>query len=274
MTKRPRWPRAAPDSEASGPCRTVPGTIMATSRDTFQTYSTGRLRRLHNLERSRANPADCRESPGEVQGANPRTDASNARCQSTAAHRALGAIPGRMARLLRFLPDAHRAAESGRLDSSPIAHVYLATVEERADSVCATAPPGYVPLPRGRRCRGRVRALAHGSPCGSATGSVQCILRLDRPSSLGGTANRLTRSNRSGTDPYARWCGRGEAARLPPIPIIARNHAAATTNAAAGPGARRRNSRQESLRKRPVEYVWNLLSAHLPGIILEFLPLC
>src|SRR5512135_375402 len=29
----------------------------------------------------------------------------------------------------------------------------------------------------------------------------------------------LTRSNRRGTDPYARWCGRGGAARLPPIPI-------------------------------------------------------
>src|SRR5262249_8886858 len=28
-----------------------------------------------------------------------------------------------------------------------------------------------------------------------------------------------TRSNRRGTDPYARWCGRGGAARRPPIPI-------------------------------------------------------
>ena len=29
----------------------------------------------------------------------------------------------------------------------------------------------------------------------------------------------LTRSNRRGTDPYARWCGRGGVARRPPIPI-------------------------------------------------------
>ena len=64
-----------------------------------------------------------------------------------------------------------------------------------------------------------VWVLAHGSPCDSAAGSVQRFLRLDRPSSVGGTANRLTRSNRRGTDPYARWCGRGGAARLPPIPI-------------------------------------------------------
>ena len=32
----------------------------------------------------------------------------------------------------------------------------------------------------------------------------------------------LTRSNRRGTDPYARWCGRGGAARHPPIPITGR----------------------------------------------------
>ena len=33
-------------------------------------------------------------------------------------------------------------------------------------------------------------------------------------------------SNRRGTDPYARWCGRAGAARPPPIPIAA-NHALA-----------------------------------------------
>lgn len=29
----------------------------------------------------------------------------------------------------------------------------------------------------------------------------------------------LNRPNRRGTDPYARWCGRGDIARCPPIPI-------------------------------------------------------
>src|SRR5512135_1773885 len=176
---------------------------------------------IHDLERGRADPADRREGPGEVQGADPGIDASDARGQSTAAHRAVGAILGRLARLLRLLPDAHRAARTGLMDSSPITHVYLATVEERAASVRAIAPPGSVPLPRGRRGRGRVWVLAHGSPCDSTAGLVQRVLRLDRPSSIGGIANRLTRSNRRGTDPYARWCGRGGAARLPPIPINA-----------------------------------------------------
>src|SRR5439155_10222488 len=32
--------------------------------------------------------------------------------------------------------------------------------------------------------------------------------------------------NRRGTDPYARWCGRGGIARCPPIPIDRREHAA------------------------------------------------
>ena len=41
------------------------------------------------------------------------------------------------------------------------------------------------------------------------------------------TAGRGTRSNRRGTDPYARWCGRGGAARLPPVPISAQNGALA-----------------------------------------------
>src|SRR5439155_20201845 len=36
----------------------------------------------------------------------------------------------------------------------------------------------------------------------------------------------LNPPNRRGTDPYARWCGRGGIARCPPIPIDRREHAA------------------------------------------------
>src|SRR5262249_14807441 len=111
-------------------------------------------------------------------------DASDARGQSSAAHRAPGAIPDRLARLFRFLPDADRAAEPRRLDSAPITDVYLAPVEERTDAVCAVAPSGCVPLSRGRCCRVGAWVLAHGSPCGGPAGSVQRLLRLDRSSSL------------------------------------------------------------------------------------------
>src|SRR5262249_39729308 len=151
---------------------------------------------IHDLERGRADPADRREGPGQVQGANPGADASDARRQRDAVDRAVGAIPDRLARLFPLLPDADRAAESGRLDPSPIAHVYLATMEERPHPVRATAPAGSVPLSRGRCCRVGAWVLAHGSPCGSPAGSVQRLLRLARPSSLGDVVKRLTRSNR------------------------------------------------------------------------------
>jgi hypothetical protein len=35
---------------------------------------------------------------------------------------------------------------------------------------------------------------------------------------------KLNPPNRRGTDPYARWCGRGGIARCPPIPIDGREH--------------------------------------------------
>src|SRR5215467_1027874 len=41
----------------------------------------------------------------------------------------------------------------------------------------------------------------------------------------------LTRSNRRGTDPYARWCGRGGAVRCPPIPIFAGKRSFASAGA-------------------------------------------
>jgi hypothetical protein len=34
----------------------------------------------------------------------------------------------------------------------------------------------------------------------------------------------LNPPNRRGTDPYARWCGRGGIARCPPIPIYSHEH--------------------------------------------------
>src|SRR5262249_9093659 len=144
---------------------------------------------------------------------------SNARCQYPAIDPATGEIPDRLARLFRLLPDPNRDAEPGRLDSSPTADVYLATVEKRTDSVRAIARSGCVPLSRARCRRIGTWLLAHGSPCDRAAGPLQRLLRLNRPSSVGSLINCLTRSNRRGTDPYARWCGRGGAARLPPIPI-------------------------------------------------------
>ena len=70
---------------------------------------------------------------------------------------------------------------------------------------------------------------------------------------LGGTANRLTRSNRRGTDPYARWCGRGGAARLPPIPIFGQVAPKSMLNdASAFPDSRRSSMVADSFFPEPV----------------------
>ncbi len=175
---------------------------------------------LQALTKPLGNPGKIRCRPGFVRASERFTSGSRRGLGCNSPGLLTATSPDRLARLLRLLPDADRAAQPRRLDPSPIADVYLATVEERADSVCAPAPPGCVPLPRGHRGWDGVWVLAHGSPCDGAAGVAQRVLRLDRPSSTGGTANRLTRSNRRGTDPYARWCGRGGAARLPPIPIL------------------------------------------------------
>ena len=70
-------------------------------------------------------------------------------------------------------------------------------------------------------------SVAAGSPTGSGACpdtrrfntlyEIRCSTLLVSPN-LHACAG-LTRSNRRGTDPYARWCGRGGVARRPPIPI-------------------------------------------------------
>jgi hypothetical protein len=51
------------------------------------------------------------------------------------------------------------------------------------------------------------------------TALAQPVFRWPRSSPPLCFCSSLTRSNRRGADPYARWWGRGAAARRPPIPI-------------------------------------------------------
>ena len=105
------------------------------------------------------------------------TDASDARGQSAAVDRAPGAIPDRLARLLRLLPDADRAAQPGRLDPSTTTHVSLATVEERADSLSANCGAWVCPT--------STRASLPGRRLGSGAwlDIWQCSRRCPTPSS-------------------------------------------------------------------------------------------
>src|ERR1700730_10467497 len=61
--------------------------------------------------------------------------------------------------------------------------------------------------------------LAHVRTPGGPTGPAQSLLRLTRSSPTPRPRPSLTQSNRRGTDPYARWWGRGGIARCRPIPI-------------------------------------------------------
>src|SRR5207237_9649096 len=124
-----------------------------------------------------------------------------------------------MARILRLLSDPTGAHQPGRVDPPKITFVALAAVAERAQPLQRTAPSRRTEV----QCSGRRRfangVLAHVRTPGGPTSPAQPLLRLTRSPPTACLCPSLTRSNRRGTDPYARWWGRGGIARCPPIPI-------------------------------------------------------
>src|SRR5208283_3524663 len=159
----------------------------------------------------------------QIQGADPRHDTPDTGVRSATVDQRAEAIHRGMARLLRLLPDSASPHEPRSVDPSKIAFVSLAAVAKRAKPLQRTTPSRHIEV----QCGGGGR-LAHGplanvrTPVGP-TGAAQQLFRLARsPPNLCARPS-LTRSNRRGTDPYARWCGRGGAARHSPIPIPWRN---------------------------------------------------
>src|SRR5262249_61360200 len=65
----------------------------------------------------------------------------------------------------------------------------------------------------------RQRPVAEVSYDRRATRPPRRVLRRPRIAQINLSAKHSTQPNRRGTDPYARWCGRREVVRLPPIPI-------------------------------------------------------
>ncbi len=63
------------------------------------------------------------------------------------------------------------------------------------------------------------RTVADVSYDGRATRTPRLVLRHSRVAQINRSPKHATQPNRRGTDPYARWCGRREVVRLPPIPI-------------------------------------------------------
>src|SRR5207248_6390588 len=92
------------------------------------------------------------------------------------------AIPHRMARLFRLLPDLTCAHKPGGVDSPKITLVSLAAVAERAQPLQRTAPSRRTEV----QCSGRRRftygVLAHVRTPGGPTGPAQPLFRLTRSS--------------------------------------------------------------------------------------------
>src|SRR6478609_8688167 len=126
-----------------------------------------------------------------------------------------------MARLLRLLPDPSRAHEPGSVDPPKITLVSLAAMAERAQSLQRTAPSWRAKVQCSSRRRFTDGVLAHVRTPGGPTSSAQPLFRLTPSPPPPCRCPSLTRSNRRGTDPYARRWGRGGTARCPPIPIHA-----------------------------------------------------
>src|SRR5216683_604069 len=111
------------------------------------------------------------------------------------------------------------------------------------------AAPWRAEVPRGGCRRLADRVLAHVRSSGGPTGPAQPVFRRPRSSPPLCFYSSLTRSNRRGTDPYARWCGRGGAARCPPIPILAGKQ----TSAGPSPLSVRRRWQLPQLLLQPIE---------------------
>ena len=124
-----------------------------------------------------------------------------------------------MARLLRLLPDSASPHEPRSVDPSKIAFVSLAAMANQAKPLRGVTPSRRSKVRRGGRSWFTNWALAHVRTSGGPTSPTQRLFRVARSSPNLCARPSLTRSNRRGTDPYARWCGRGGVARRPPIPI-------------------------------------------------------
>jgi hypothetical protein len=114
---------------------------------------------------------------------------------------------------------AGQVPDPGSLDPPKITLVSLAAVAERAQSLQRTAPSWRAKVPCSGRRRFTDGVLAHVRTPGGPTSPAQPLFRHTRSPPTPCLCPSLTQSNRRGTDPYARWWGRGGIARCRPIPI-------------------------------------------------------
>src|SRR5258708_29901646 len=113
-----------------------------------------------------------------MQDADAGQDTPDTGDQPAAADRTADAIPYRMARLFRFLPDPTCAHEPGSVDPPKITRVSLAAVAERAQPFQRTAPTRRTKVQCSGRRRFTDRVLAHVRTPRGSTSTAQPLLRL------------------------------------------------------------------------------------------------
>src|SRR6202158_1556284 len=130
-----------------------------------------------------------------------------------------GHLHAGLARLFRLLRNARGADSPHSLGPTATAGRSVAPMEN------PTAPPRGTHRKWGPRVgckehgRQRPRSLVSRPQQSSLYWALKCILQIARPPILVPIVLAQLLEPPC-TDPYARWCGRGGAARLPPIPII------------------------------------------------------
>ena len=121
--------------------------------------------------------------------------------------------------ILRLLPDSEGALQPRGIDPPKAPCLPLVAMAKCAQAFQGTAPPRRAQVPSSGCRRFTDEFLAYVQSSGGANGPAQSLFRRGRSPPTSHRCSCLTQSNRLGTDPYARWCGRGGVARLPPIPI-------------------------------------------------------
>ena len=164
----------------------------------------------------RTSAHDCAKIAGTVQAPNPGDHAKSQGRQHQDDSGRVGPVHARLARLIRVLRNARGADRSHSLGPVATAGRSMASVENTASPPrCADRTASL----RGTVEHGRQRPwpLASRPEQSPLHRAFQCPLQIARPPVLDRSALAQLLEPPY-TDPYVRWCARGGAARLPPIP--------------------------------------------------------
>src|ERR1700676_5535141 len=172
---------------------------------------------LHGWSRHQAH--DRAEIAGTVQAANPGDHAKGKGRQHQDDNGRAGYVYAGLARLFRLLRNTRGAGRSHSLGPVAAAGRSFASVENTTASPSGTGRAESLGVGCKEHGRQRPRPLVSRSQQSSLYWALKCILQIARPAILVPIVLAQLLEPPC-TDPYARWCGRGGAARLPPIPIV------------------------------------------------------